>query len=410
LLVDLWETYIAQNMMDNPVAFNLAGGQRGELPEISLFDEIDDLAMSYERERGFAPIRVSHWDPSAEMLERVGPIEFALPHADPRPYRYSYLIKRRLGLEGVLRKIGFSSSEMRGHLVENSTNAITLIANWLKARGVRSVTLLTPSYFTPRHNLRQLGFELREVHLKCTNGNYYLPDELPTGPENAIWLTNPVYSTGVYPSASEIERLKLAADAGTIIVADEALSVLSKTLARDFDGHPQFVGIYSPHKAVCVNGFKFSIVAFHESAGDSFDHWADVVCGGLSVAAEAAVTHFQLPEFDEYSGRFAKTIENVRSWHDTVVAKFGNSLSFDPSSSGHFLAVYFRNQGADLGLELSFHRELLNQTGCSIIPGQMHEFDPALGLSFRVNLARYSKPFEQGVERLYQYLAHRTLN
>lgn len=385
---------------------DFVGGVRGELAEISLFDEIDDLARDYERNGRGTPIRVSHWDPSREMLDRIGPLRLPSFSTDPRPYRYSYLVKRNFGLNGVLRKIGFRSDEMRGHIVENSTSAITLVANWLKARGIIEVALVTPSYFTPRHNLQQLGIRTREVRLKFANGKYALPDELPEGRGMAIWLTNPVYSTGVHLPKKELLRIKGIAESGTIVVADEALSPLPKTLARDFDGHPNFVGIYSPHKAICVNGFKFSLVAFHASAGDSFDHWADVVCGGLSVAAEAAIKHFLDHQFDEYTRKFGRAVNEARTWHDALVSRFANSLYSDEPSTGHFLAVHFPAHNAALGTDIKFHRSLLAETGCSIIPGQMHEFDPALGLSFRVNLARHSGPFERGVERLYGYLTN----
>ena len=49
------------------------------------------------------------------------------------------------------------------------------------------------------------------------------------------------------------------------------------------------MGIYTPHKSVCMNGLKFSVIAFHPSHQKIFQDLADILLGGLSLSAVGAI-------------------------------------------------------------------------------------------------------------------------
>ena len=399
-------------MLEKNVVVGVVGRRRSELPELKLIDDIDDLIADFkERHSGEEPVRVSHWDPSEwfvkAILNRVDLAKFSNPKSyvlDPIHYAYSYLLKRRRGdLEPVLTKLGFNSSSVSIQVMENGTSAIAAVANWLKVTGVSDVVLLRPYYFAVSRNLERLNLRLRHVSMLRRDGEYVIPEDLPVAPGQALWITNPTYSTSVYSPESQLERLKDLADRGIVIIADEALAIPPSKLAAELGGHPNFIGIYTPHKSICMNGLKFSAVVHHPSTGDTFDHWSDVLSGGLSLSAVMALHHFTQPEFDEYKTIFFKLIEGVRSWHNSAVSGV-TEMRTDAFARGHFISVYFPNLRATLGDDVSFLAELMEETGATIISGTRSGLDPSNGLSFRVNLAQDSPEFRSSLCNLYANL------
>jgi histidinol-phosphate/aromatic aminotransferase/cobyric acid decarboxylase-like protein len=365
-------------------------------------DGIDALIAAYRRRHGRDPVNVSHWDPSREFVQNLKdalPIN-ALP--DPVPYRYSYLIEAR---SEVLKGLGVSSTSASGLFTENGSMSITAVANWLSAIGIRDVRLLCPTYFITAHNLRRLGIIVSEVPVERYEGRYVLPREVKLDPKQALWLTNPVYNTGDYSIERDIERIAAIIDEGNVVIADEALAFAPTKMARVLGGRRNFVGIYTPHKALCINGLKFSLVTFHPEVEDFFDDWGDVLFGGLSISAVAAIGHFLSPKFDTYRKEFVRAIDSVRGWHHDLVGRYIGRIETDRYSQGHFLTVYFPGLAAALGTSLPFIEAAIETTGAAFIPGNRSGFDPKLGFCFRVNLAQDSGRFRSALSRLYGHLA-----
>jgi hypothetical protein len=219
-----------------------------------------------------------------------------------------------------------------------------------------------------------------------------------------LWITNPVYNTGVYSLEECANELLTMAEQGTLIVLDETLALTPTVFANVLGGHPNVIGIYTPHKAICVNGLKFSIVTFHSDLEDFFDDWGDVLFGGLSISAVTAISHFLSPEFDAYREAFLTSIERTRGWHNKLLAAYADRIVTDIGSRGHFLTTYFPSVGAALGSSLSFIEATIDATGAAFIPGNRSGFDPAFGFCFRVNLAPDSPKFRGALSRLYHHL------
>jgi histidinol-phosphate/aromatic aminotransferase/cobyric acid decarboxylase-like protein len=400
------------DMVDNLLAQTLAAGRKSELPEITLIDEIDDLARDYARRHGTEPIYVSHWDPSEEVIAKLAGLFPEFPRRSPVPYTFSYLLKRRpKHWPRILEGLGFSEAviargDVAAQAFENGTSSISAVANWLKVVGIKRVVLLSPYYFAVPYNLRRLGLTVREVYLPRINGQYALPSDLKIDPSEALWVTHPVYNTGVYSLEDSVSKLISIADNGSVVVADESLGVPPSRLASALGGHQNFIGVYTPHKAICMNGMKFSMVVYHPGTGDTFDHWSDILSGGLSLSAIAATEHFVRPEFTTYRDRFWEILDETRAWHSGIISKYSNILSTDVGARGHFLSVYVPALRAELGNDLLFLREMLERTRCTVIPGIRSGFDPASGFSFRVCLAQDSAKFRGALESLYGYLAN----
>jgi hypothetical protein len=154
-----------------------------------------------------------------------------------------------------------------------------------------------------------------------------------------------------------------------------------------------------------VNGLKFSIVVFHPNRGPPFDHWSDVLSGGLSLSAVTAIDHFISERFDQYRREFLTQVEETRTWHTDVLAREAPRAVRDHDVRGHFLTVYFRALTAALSEDLGFLADVLEASGAIFIPGARSGFDPILGFCFRVNLAQDSPQFRGALTRLYRCLS-----
>jgi|SRR5271157_5668175 len=102
----------------------------------------------WRADHGVAPVNVSHWNPSDEVLQNLqmqaSPSAFlnpltSLQSCDPIPYQYSQGLP---STEGVLSKLGFSADRVGALITENGTTSISAVANWLKLSGITEVTLL----------------------------------------------------------------------------------------------------------------------------------------------------------------------------------------------------------------------------------------------------------------------------
>jgi aspartate/methionine/tyrosine aminotransferase len=385
------------------------------LPEKILIHQIESLMSQWRVDHGIAPVNVSHWNPSNEFLQnlqtRVPPSPIlnpltSLQTCDPIPYRYSQGLP---STEAVLSKLGFSADRVGALITENGTTSISTVANWLKLNGVTEVTLLTPYYYATSYSLRRLGLSVREIALERTAGGAYrLPGDLAMQSHQTLWVTNPVYSTGLYSLEASCDLLRRIADAGTIVVADESLALRPTAIARCLGGHDNFVGIYTPHKSICMNGVKFSIVVVHPRHQATLEDWAEVLSGGLSLSAIIAIQHFVSSSIDGYRESFSQLMRRTRDWHVDLVDGFDGTVKLDAGSEGHFVMAYVPGLIAKLGSRIDFLAEILQETGCILVPGFHSGFPERSGFCFRINLARDSEAFRDALRRLYPFLRART--
>jgi histidinol-phosphate/aromatic aminotransferase/cobyric acid decarboxylase-like protein len=377
----------------------LSGWQR--IPENVFVDAVDEAIVDYEARHGRKPINVSHWDPSHEFVTKISDLLPITPAWDPVAYRYSYMIGNK---QAITTKLGFNHSSVASLLTENGSMSIVAVANWLVARGIRAVRVLCPSYFVTAYSLRRVGIQVNRIPLERVAHRYLWPRELHLERDEALWVSNPVYNTGCYSLEERAEWLATISDQGRVVVLDEALALTPTVFATTCNGKRNFVGIYTPHKAICLNSFKFSIVVFNPEFDDFFDDWADVLFGGLSASAVAAAAHFISGEYETYKDRFISLVNDVRAWHTEVIRSYGGRIQTDRLTRGHFLSVYFPGLDATLGSSLPFIVRTIEETGTAFIPGQRSGFGLDLGFCFRVNLAQDSAQFRGGLQRLYRHL------
>lgn len=371
--------------------------------ELDELQQIEAVAARHVATFGSEPLNVSHWDPSAPFAAKLaGALE--LDHrGDPLAYIYSYGLDCR---ETLLRRLGFNP-ERKGCLITPSGTVSMLCAvNWLAARRREKLSILSPFYFPVLHQARQLGLSVNKQFMQRRDGRYQLPADpgwTSAPPHEVVWLTAPVYCTGTPLAEHDRQRLREFLERGGTVVADECLARSGTELGRELGEYPGFIGIYSPHKSVCLNALKFSAVVFDREHETFFDQWADVLYGGLSLSIMVAIRHFLSDNFRLYAERFFEEVRLALAFVKQMAERCPKG-EFDHDPAGHFVTFYLPHLAAAAGKDEDFLWNLCRSSSTIVIPGLRNHFDPAVGFCFRINLALDGPQFRGGIGRLFSFL------
>ena len=87
------------------------------------------------------------------------------------------------------------------------------------------------------------------------------------------------------------------------------------------------MGLYSPHKAVCVNAIKFAAIIHATTYSSVFQHWSDVLIGGLGSSVQCALAHFVGANFSQYQEEFLQYIGNARASLSGIAEMFPDAIT-----------------------------------------------------------------------------------
>lgn len=377
------------------------------ISELNLLDDIEDIADKYRDSTGTYPFDLSHWDPSEETIRQLARYLTLPPPPLAAPYIYPYYVGAQ---QDVMRRLGFNETTRNCLFAQAGTNALHLATWWLRASHVESVLVLCPSYFPIFYAIEMVGMLSIKLQMNREEGTWRLPkeqilDTIRRSPaKTAVWITNPVYCTGSYFSLDDIDFLDSLIEKGVKVVADECLAINGKELGRYLGDRDDFLGFYSPHKSVCINAIKFAIIIYAHKYKRFFDHWSDVVVGGLSSSNHTAIYHFLGNNFMLYQSAFFKRVEEQRRKVEKILSKQYGSIKIDREFSGHFMMLYAPCIPGRAGNDIEFLEKLVFDTGATLIPGSRNHFSLELGFTFRINLARACPQFFSAFQRMCRYL------
>jgi aspartate/methionine/tyrosine aminotransferase len=371
--------------------------------ELSDLEDIEECEKQFYERMNYYPFNLSTWNPSDCFVQKCLLNKVKLAKFPFVNYIYSYeledVFKNR-----VLRK--FNVSKDQGHIFTNSgSSSVNLVATCLCKLGVKSVLIVSPCYYTVFHNFKQQNIQIIELHMKRESQGYRLPYEEMERHLNAIdavWVTNPLYNTGKSYSDEALAFLKKIMDKGKYLVADECFCITGNELLRTFQ-NDRFIGIYDPLKQLLINGIKFSLIVFASRLSDLFFHWSDVVCGGLSYSSLQGMDIFLSDAFGTMSQNVAENSNHSYQIVSASVSEYKN-IEIDQDISGHMMMVYIKKLHGDYLQNKADLKNLIMQTGVSIIPGKRFHFPNAYGFSFRLNLARDCREFRASLNTVLEYL------
>jgi hypothetical protein len=278
-----------------------------------------------------------------------------------------------------------------------------LAAHWIKTKGYEHLNVICPSYFSLINNCQKEGIRYVKYEMDYKEGQ--INGISAKDFKNEIfWITNPFYSLGHYLNNNSIRLVEDLLE-NNIIIADECVAQKGKELSRLFGSHPNFIGIYAPHKSVCINGIKFSILVFNTEDEPFFDQSIDFLCGGINIASLSAISNYLNGNYELYRRKFQKEINNTHNWLNETCKKIQGS--YYTNRSRHYLTgICFPEIPYELGKNKEIIWKIMDNTGSAFIPGILNNYPKETGFSFRVNMARDSAQFRATIMRLLLFLSN----
>lgn len=371
-------------------------------------DDIFSLEEKVRKKTGIPIPNVSYWDSSIEFQRHMAKVLVLPPPSLPWNYYYTYSIsldKR----EQVLVKLGVPQQYLQttmGLLLQSSTIAIVNLVNLLAHYNKKRLCILQPAYFSVASCCDMLSLKYGKEQIRFSNGCPEIPmDKILSGGYDCIWITSPVFCTGYYPEKNFIEDIFRMKSAGITLIFDESLALPGKELLRTIPLDSNTFAIYSPHKAISINGLKFAVIVCDKTYEDFLEQWVDVFSGALSSSNRDAVFHYLssnymqdcYPAYKQYISETKKCIENV-----VEQFPFAHML---PNTEGHYVNVFTNLKPSDKSEMMSLIDSTIQKSLASFIPSTLNGFNSEQGFGFRINLTGDILEIGGAVGRILQHFS-----
>lgn len=378
------------------------------IKRLSFLEQIDLETERYRNKTGEAVPNVSGWKISNDYRTIMMKNFDYFPYISENPidYTYSYSLDSNLR-KLILKKLG-GGSNTSILLAPNNTISLVNLINFVANFCPHQIGLLLPCYFTIPNLLKDRSLSYVSLSMIRTMNGYRLPiEDIKKHNCKVLIITNPVFSTGQYLCEEDILFLKDFLAKKNHVICDESLAAPKHELVRDLGAFPHFLSIYSPHKFIHFNSFKFSCVLHNEMFENFFDQWNDVYSGGLNITNIHAINHYLsenyqklLDIFYDFMGKnFFRVQEMVNHFY---------KFQTDAEVIGDYLCIYNQEIPYKYANNLNFIKKVITHTQSVFYPGCLHGFQKEHGFVFRINLASYGSRCSNALLKILDYLSNIT--
>ncbi len=373
--------------------------------------DIEMLEREYHSKNNESVYKVSNWNADPELALKMLEIYNCGSEVKQLDYILPYEIDDGLKRE-VLDVMCGEAQNTNKEILFTSTGTISIysLINVLKQNLNRRIAIIAPVYFSVVFACKNLGVKYSVFYLRKGKDGYYIDykDISDIKKHDIVWITSPVYCTGVYYNNKEIEFFTNLLENGNIVVFDDSISLLGSELIRNFNCYDNSIGICSPHKSICINSVKFSCVIADKRYIESMRHWTDVISGCLSWSNYEAIRHFLSKNYYHQKMIFCKDTGNGFIKLKDICQKY--EVDFDENVRGCFMTMYFSDIRYDFLDNFENLRELVMRGGISLIMGSRNYFSSEMGLAIRVNLTNITEMKIQKIVGMINILRHMNFN
>ena len=367
---------------------------------------LEDIESIVSARNNHDLINLSDWNPSNKFIQSVN----AILHTSFIQNGIDYIFSSEINDEiknKVKFKFGFGENKsLELSFFDSGSLSIVNVIHLLSKIGIHDITIISPSYFSVEHICKDYAINCRHVELEKQGPSFILPNNYDKILKNCqcIWLTNPVYCTGTYWEENFINNLNdLIEGTDTLLVIDESLSEIHRLISPKISSR-RCITITSPHKALCTNGIKFSVILFPSQYSQIIDTWSDILTGCLSLSALTAIHHFISADYDDYLLCVKKIVEHNKQAVLKILKKY--KIQYDTLSNSYLLSIYFLNLPYNYFDEKTNIIKFIDSTAAYVIPNSRNHFPKSTGLSFRLNLCSVSEKYLYALERAIIYLGN----
>lgn len=366
-------------------------------------DKILNLEKNISKEKHIIVTNVSYWGVSKGyqnyMLKNI-----RLNYEENIfCYKYTYDISYKFRKK-IITKLGCVNAQNTMCLLTSSTTqSIINVINYLKLHNYRKLCILNPSYFSVEESCKIIGMPYEKKNLVFSDNKYIIPiDDILDKYYDVVWLTSPVYSTGVVYSSSQISTIKRLIDSKILVIADESLALPGQELLLNIPISRYFFSVVSPHKPLYINNVKFSALLCPKENEDFFEQWVDVFSGSLLHSNLVAISHY-------LSANYNYCVNQSRKWfqkNNQVIKAVLDSFPYaycDMTDISPYKCIYLRKPNNNkINIFDNIYQLITNQF-VSYIPGIYNglETDPC----FRVNMSLCPMELENALYRILRFYA-----
>lgn len=351
---------------------------------------------------GARPVNLSYWNTGSEYQSALRKILKCDTEQDLFDYHY-YLPE---GSEKpIALKLGFSDGDCENLCIApltQSTIAIPAIIAFLARHNMR-LGIIRPAYFTVEECCKdfKVPCTVFDDYMEDINEKFDAQRLLDSGCQ-AFWFTSPINSMSIYFKDHVIKEIQKILDAGKVIVLDESLCMNGMELARKFGMQENLIYIYSPHKALGLQGIKFSATVVHKKFYDENDDIQDYYGGSLNYSCQQGASHFITKNYDQciafYKDYYQKNLKIARE----IIQKY-DFAHVSSEIAGHY-AMIFLDWPIDDEVFVNSMKNLMKESGYFVFPGIMQDFDTSKRFCFRINLLLNRRDIEKGLNVILEYL------
>ena len=375
---------------------------------ISYIDEVEKIINNVTLQTGISPVNISTWN-SGEKYQRSLLEVLNLSKVDNiANYIYSYDIPNTLK-KSLLHKINRNSNANSCAFFTSATSAISSIAMLSYKRAIKKVVVVQPSYYTVQECFKSYtDIDVASISLSYSKKDclYHIPvDKLNYSEAGIIWLTQPVFSTGVYLSVHEIIEL---CDRFPLVVIDCSLCSLNQIQLISKLTPPNTIIIGSPHKLIGLNSLKFCYVVGLDEFIDELEDIIDIHFGSLPVTVPIALSHFLSANFELCTNATEKYILRMRKKCEEIYKSFTSNISYNQNSCGIYGMVLVSNSILNQIVSCSELYRIFSQTLVAFIPEITADIHPNT-YGFRVNYTLNDNILIPAIGKLLTYLTDHPL-
>ena len=379
-----------------------------------------DRAVQDCQKQGYPSVNLSTWNSGSEYKEQLKNILKLDNGIDIFDYQYYFQEDAR---KKLAYKLGFSAEDCKKeffHALTQSTLSIATIAVLL-SRMETKLGIISPYYFSVPDCCDDLKLpytifadfmkdinEIQGVSLMFKNAHLRnVPNVHSRRRSYGILkiysrrFTSPLNSCSIYFGQRVTDGIQKLLDAGKLVILDESLCINGRELSRTFGIQENLIYIYSPHKALGIQGIKFSVLVAHKKFCDDIDSLGDSYGGSLNYSCQQGYFHFISPNFDDCMTVYNKFWQKNLSAARQVLASY-SFASLSAETYGHY-AMIFIDSTLDDRCFVDAMKQLMREKGYFVYPGVMQCFDPKHHFCFRINLLLNRTDLEHGLKAVLDF-------
>ena len=304
-----------------------------------LFDSTKKI-LKTAASRNVRVINISSADSSPEYEKKVYEIihSFSAPH----PVRFSSYYFTGSIMPDILRQIKKQLGAVATSgitILPSATLSISTVLMLLRQKKIRKIAIISPYYFASSVICDALGIRYKVLPALKRDGMIRIPLEaVLRGGFDAVLITSPLYGTSEYYSDEIAKDIKLLQSEKKYIILDEALALHGHELSRKSQQDDHTFYIYSPHKSIGINTFKFSAIISSASNEPILRELVDICVGGLNRTSIFAMEHYISKDFLYCRNEYMKTIDAGTKQLMKTLLLLGGQM-FLSHGQGHYASV-----------------------------------------------------------------------